>query len=218
MTNMSKVLSCDSSADCKAWQAPHFEHRRNSYAGGEQPPNAAGQLPAQSEELYRKQIYEQSYADGYAQGLEKGQAEIRQQVAYLQSLMMTLATPLHELDKQVVDDLVQLAMAVVRQMVRRELKLSPGEVVAVVKEALGQLPVSAGDVRLELHPEDAALVRNALSGVDAETQAPWRIVEDPVLSRGGCRVSTENSRIDATVESRINSAIAAAMGGERQVD
>lgn len=96
--------------------------------------------------------------------------------------------------------------------------MSPGEVVAVVKEALDQLPVTTGDVRLELHPEDAALVRNALSGVDSEAKAPWRIVEDPVLSRGGCRVLTDNSRIDATVESRINTAIAAAMGGERQVD
>lgn len=212
---MSKVLPCDDSADCTTWQAPHLDHRQDARAGGAQSPDSAAQRRRQGEHGSRE-IHEKSVADGYAQGLAQGQAEIQQQAAYLQSLMKTLAAPLHELDKQIVDDLVQLAMAVVRQMVRRELKMSPGEVVAVVKEALDQLPVTTGEVRLELHPEDAALVRNALGGVDAE--APWRIVEDPVLSRGGCRVLTDNSRIDATVESRVNTAIAAAMGGERQVD
>ena len=101
-------------------------------------------------------------------------------------------------------------------MIRRELKISPGEVVAVVKEALSLLPVTAGDVRLELHPDDAALVRNALLSADGDP--PWQIVEDPLLSRGGCRVLTNTSRIDATVENRINAAIAAVMGGEREVD
>jgi flagellar assembly protein FliH len=130
--------------------------------------------------------------------------------------MATLSMPLLDLDKQVVDELVEVSMAVVRQMVRRELKISPGEVVAVVKEALSVLPVTAGDVQLVLHPEDAALVRTALLGSD--TESPWQIIEDPVLSRGGCRVLTNTSRIDATVENRINAAIAAVMGGERQVD
>ena len=123
---------------------------------------------------------------------------------------------MRELDKQVVDELVDLSMAVARQIIRRELKTSPGEIVAVVKEAINLLPVSASDVNLELHPEDAALVRNALLPSDADT--PWQITEDPLLSRGGCRVSTNTSRIDATVENRINAAIAAVLGGERDVD
>ena len=38
------------------------------------------------------------------------------------------------------------------------------------------------------------------------------------LSRGGCRVSTDTSRIDATVENRVNAVIAEVLGGERDVD
>lgn len=168
------------------------------------------------QEQIEQDAYQQGFSQGYDEGLEQGQQEVNEQITYLQSVMATLAMPLLDLDKQVVDELVDLSMAVVRQMVRRELKISPGEVVAVVKEALSLLPVTAGDVRLVLHPEDAALVRNALLGSD--TESPWQIIEDPVLSRGGCRVLTNTSRIDATVENRINAAIAAVMGGERQVD
>ncbi len=204
---MSKLLDCDSSADCKPWQAPQLSKSSPASTG----------LRTRKQQVQNEQdAYQQGFNQGYNEGLEKGQKEISEHIAYLQSLMTTLSMPLLDLDKQVVDELVELSMAVVRQLVRRELKISPGEVVAVVKEALSLLPVTTGDVRLELHPEDAALVRSALLGPDGE--APWQIVEDPVLSRGGCRVSTNTSRIDATVENRINAAIAAVLGGEHQVD
>ena len=36
----------------------------------------------------------------------------------------------------------------------------------------------------------------------------WRIVEDDTLQAGGCRVETEHSRIDATIETRISQALA----------
>jgi len=204
---MSKLSDSDSSTTCQLWQAPQF---KNSSAG-------SNTLRTRKQQQQIEQdAFEQGFTRGHREGLEQGQHEINEHIKYLQSLMATLAMPLLDLDKQVVDELVDLSMAVARQLIRRELKISPGEVVAVVKESLSLLPVTAGDVRLELHPEDAALVRNALLGSDAEP--PWQIVEDPVLSRGGCRVSTNTSRIDATVENRINAAIAAVMGGEREVD
>ena len=207
MMNMSKLLDCDSPADCQRWQAPQLSKSS---------PPATGMRTRKQQVQNEQNAHQQGFEQGYKDGLEQGQREINEHVNYLQSLMTTLAMPLLDLDKQVVEELVELSMAVVRQLVRRELKISPGEVVAVVKEALSLLPITAGDVRLELHPEDAALVRNALLSSDGEP--PWQIVEDPVLSRGGCRVSTNTSRIDATVENRINSAIAAVLGGERQVD
>ena len=204
---MSKILDSDSTGNCQTWQAPNFAKS----------PGGVNTLRTRKQQSQIEQdAYDQAFGQGYADGLEKGQNEINEHVKYLQSLMTTLAMPLLDLDKQVVDELVDLSMAVTRQMIRRELKISPGEVVAVVKEALSLLPVTAGDVRLELHPDDAALVRNAL--LPSETDTPWQIVEDPLLSRGGCRVSTNTSQIDATVENRINAVIAAVMGGEREVD
>ncbi len=211
---MSNIYPPDTSAQCEAWQAPQFvSEQGGNRAGGNGALN--GETREQLEQERRK-LHEQAFAKGFSEGLEKGQRKMREQADCLESLMSALAKPLQNLDKHVIDDLVQLCMAVVRQLVRRELKISPDEVVAVVKEALNQLPESAGDVRLELHPEDAMLVRKMLGG--AEAKSTWRIVEDPILSRGGCRISTSASRIDATVENRINAAIAAVIGGDRHVD
>ena len=46
----------------------------------------------------------------------------------------------------------------------------------------------------------------------------WRVEADPLISRGGCIVETETSRIDATVESRIAAIASKMFGGERESD
>jgi flagellar assembly protein FliH len=126
-----------------------------------------------------------------------------------------LDKPFEQLDETVEQQLAQLAMLVARQLVRRELKTEPEQVIAVVREALAALPVAARNVRLALHPDDAALVREAMS-VDQGQQL--QLVEDPVQTRGGCRVFTDTSQIDASVEARLNAVIARVMGGQRSGD
>ena len=211
---MSRVISYETNDNCKPWRAPNLDHSNNDYDYKLINPESAAHHEQQ--EQIRQQSYEKSFAKGYMEGLAQGQKEIQQQVGRLNSLMATLAMPLPDLDNQVVDELVQLSMAVVRQMVRRELKISPGEIVAVVREALSLLPVAAAEITLELHPEDAKIIRDNLVHPDATPS--WTIVEDSLLSRGGCRVLTNTSRIDATVEKRMNTVIAEVMGGERKVD
>lgn len=212
---MSEPVTPGASHDFQPWRGPDFGQPGNTQRGARN--ISSGSLRTQ-DQLDR--IYQQAYEEGFALGREKGIAqantEISEHIKYLQSIMASLAMPLLDLDKQVVDELVELSMAVVRQMVRRELKISPGEIVAVVREALQQLPLASSEVRLELHPEDAALIRSTLIGEASDV--PWKIVEDPTLRRGGCRVVSNTSRIDATVENRLNAAIAAVMGGERNVD
>ena len=103
-----------------------------------------------------------------------------------------------------------------KQLVRREIKTDPGQIVAVVREALSVLPIASQNVRLHLHPEDAVLVRAALSLNEGEYA--WRIVEDGLQNRGGCQLMTDSSRIDASVETRLAAIIAKVLGGERGSD
>lgn len=171
-----------------------------------------------------KEGYDKGFQQGYREGREKGEAEGRTcanqvlatEVNYLKQLMAALTQPLEQVDEQVEEELVTLAMTVAKHLVRRELKTDPGQIVAVVREALALLPVSKRCATLVLHPKDAELVRAALR-LD-EVKVPWQIVEEPLISRGGCQVETEVSRIDATVETRLAAVIAAALGGERSGD
>ncbi|RMG57843.1 MAG: hypothetical protein D6717_04055, partial [Gammaproteobacteria bacterium] len=110
-------------------------------------------------------------------------------------------------------DLVELALVVARQLIRRELKTQPDEIVAVLRGALAALPTGARDIRVHLNPEDAALVRE-LMPQGHERQAV-QYVEDPAITRGGCRVESAFSRVDATLETRLNEVIAQVLGDER---
>ncbi len=178
---------------------------------------------AKIEEI-QKQAWDEGFAQGHQEGIEKGLEDARvvieQKLSQLDSILNLLAHPLEELDDVVIEQTAELAMAVARQLVRRELRTDPGQIIAVVREAINELPVSARKVRVMLHPDDASLVREAFSRPEEDEEAAlnWRIVEEPLLQVGDCKVVAENSSIDATVEKRLNRVIAQVLGGERADD
>ena len=161
-----------------------------------------------------------AFDEAYAQGLEAGRAEGRQALAaqaeVLNRCVQELSEPFRELDDEVERALVSLAIRVARQIIRRELKTDPGQIVGVVREAIGLLPVASRDVEVHLHPEDAQVVRAAFG--ESGTNLAWTLVEDPVLARGGLRVTTATSQIDARVEKRLDAILATLVGGEREED
>ena len=167
------------------------------------------------EDIQQQAIQEgakQGYEEGFAKGLKTGELKIAERVKSLESIIQALASPFDEFDERVENEIASLAIQISKQLVRRELKVDSGQVVGVVKEAIAALPSSTQHIRLFLHPEDVELVKSALSLDDS---ARWELVEDPVITRGGCRVKTDVSAIDATVENRLLAIIAQAFGDER---
>jgi flagellar assembly protein FliH len=169
-------------------------------------------------------IEREAWDKGFAEGQEAGIAaarkqeqaasqEIQQRVQHVGAILDFMSKPMAALDGEVQRQLACLAGAIARQVVRRELKTHPDEIVAVIRETVALLPLSARDVHVHLNPEDARLVRSCLA--ETTGNRAWSIAEDPIISRGGCRVSSENSIIDAQLEQRLGAAIAAALGDAR---
>lgn len=153
---------------------------------------------------------------GFAAGRAEAQAQLAARNQSLAALIATLAEPLQQIDDTVIRTLGELVVLIARQLVRRELKSAPGEIVAVVRQALAALP-SAGQLpRIRLHPEDLELTRQALGMQEGDKN--WRLQPDPLVSRGGCIVETDTSFVDATVETRISAIAFQMLGGEREGD
>lgn len=170
-----------------------------------------------------KEAFEQGFTQGYKDGIDKAQKEtlqknqdLQHRVEQMDQLLRSLSTPFEQLDGQVEAELASLAVSLARQIIRRELKLNPGEIVAVVREAVAALPVATRHPQIFLHPEDAAFIRQTFS-LSGEHEH-WKLIDDPAMTRGDCRVVTETSRIDASVESRLTAIITKALGGEREED
>jgi flagellar assembly protein FliH len=192
------------------------------------PPEVSGPVIGRRRRREDLQLIEREAWDaGHIAGREAGLAavraehqrlndELRERVQRLDAVFELLSRPLQDLDDSVYDSLAEVVEAIVRQLVRRELKLHPEQIIGVVRMAVGELPLSAREVRVHLHPEDAAVLREKLP--EPANDRAWLIFEDPVLSRGGCRVSSESSTVDARLETRIGSAVALALGEARGGD
>lgn len=188
-------------ADAKPWLPPDMG------APARPMPTAGGLADLQAE------AYREAFEQGLAEGREAGRAEVRKQVERLEGMFYDLAKPFEALDAEVERELLTLAIALARQIVRRELKSDPSQIIGVIRDAIAALPVSAREIRVHLHPEDAAVVRAHLS--PTESERAWSIVEDPVMARGGCQVVTATSRIDGRLETRVGALLSELLGTER---
>ena len=160
------------------------------------------------------EAYDEAFEKGHAEGVAAGEAAVKERAERFDELLQALAKPFDRLDETIEKQLVELAVAVVRQLFRREIRIEPTHVIGVVREAIQLLPIASQNVQVHLHPEDATLIRESLS--PAEGELAWGIVEDPLITRGGCKVTTENSQVDATAESRLQAVITAVAGDQRQ--
>jgi len=206
-------------ASVTQWQPPNVRRKGETSVDESRGLLTAAQLDEIHKSAHAEgfeQGRKEGQAYGHREGLEEGRSEIKARLGQLDGLLNALDRPFEQLDQQVEDEIVTLMINMVRQLIRREVRLDPGQIVGVVREALGILPVNARGIRVVLHPEDAELVREAYKLGDHDQQ--WQIVEDPVIQRGGCRIHTDTSQVDATLDSRLSSLIAPLLAGERSRD
>jgi flagellar assembly protein FliH len=173
-------------------------------------------LTADQLERIQQQAYDEGFARGRSDGLKSAQAEVEARLQSIGRILDTLAEPLAELDEDIEHELLAVALAAARVIVRREVKCDPALVIAAVREALAVLPAATRNVRVHLNPEDAAIMREVLK-VGDEDRA-WRLVEDPMQGRGGCKIVTDTSQIDASIDARLTGIMTAVLGGERAHD
>jgi flagellar assembly protein FliH len=199
-------------ADARAWTAPVID--ASAVIAGR------GRRLTEAQRDEERRLFAEAEAAGKAAGLAAAQKDIAARIAALEErsravavMLEAMSRPLAHLDDQVHEQIARLAVKIARAIVRRELRMDPGQIIGIVRETVALLPASTRGPRVVLNPEDAALVRERL--VVAGPEAAWSILEDPVLARGDCRVHTDYAQLDARVETRLNETLAALIGEER---
>jgi len=196
------------------WQYPDVGHSSESKKGG------IGILTAEKIEAIQREAYQQAYEEGHREGFEKGRQEGRKSLQELKTVLDNavdfVQQPLAELDQEVMQQLFDLVVSITRQLVRREVKTDPGEIVAVIRDAINLLPVANTRITIALHPEDNAVLKDLFKSMTQEEQ--WNFVDDIGLQRGDCKIRTNVSTIDATLESRLMNVVNKIWGDKRETD
>ena len=163
-------------------------------------------------EAIRQEAYNEGFATGEREGFHSTQLKVRQEaeealtakLASLEQLMANLLEPIAEQDTQIEKSLVHLVAHVARQVIGRELASDSSQITHVLREALKLLPMGADNIRIHLNPQDFELAK----ALRERHEESWKLLEDESLMPGGCRIETAHSRIDATMETRMEKAVA----------
>jgi flagellar assembly protein FliH len=169
-------------------------------------------LTLEEVEAIRQEAYNEGFAAGERDGFHATQLKVRQEaevalqarLAPLETLMANLMAPIAEQDTAIERSLVELVSHIARQVIQRELKMESSQIERVIQEALKLLPMGANNIRIFINPQDFEQIK----ALRERHEEQWKILEDPALLPGGCRVESEHSRIDGTVETRITQALA----------
>jgi flagellar assembly protein FliH len=170
------------------WEAPNLQ------SSGSCAEVVALPTAAQIEAIQR-QAREEGFRMGQAEGLQKALQENQR----LSVLIGALET---QVDEQVARELLDLSLDIARQMLHQALKVNPELMLGAIREAIATLPHYNQGAHLVLHPDDALLVRERMG--EQLSHSGWKIFEDARIERGGARLETANSQIDATLETRWN--------------
>jgi flagellar assembly protein FliH len=189
--------------EVRVWQAPQ-------HSGG----RPTGPLTAERLAAIEEQAYAEGLERGLAEGWRRGEHEVLEKARRLEQLVASIAPTTALVDETFLNQVGELVVAIAKQFVRRELAREPGEIVRVVRESIAALPVADSTIRISLHPEDAALVNEQLKPESVARSI--RIVEDLTMTRGGARVETDVSVVDASVETRFGAIAARIFGDERE--
>lgn len=193
------VLAAEFAAGARRWEMPALFG-----AAAPAPPPTAHRLE-ELEAAAREEGYGRGLQEGHADGFAAGASEVRAQTERLAHLIDCLARPLAGLDAEVERTLAALAVDVARRLVNQQLQLDPTLVTSTVQEALAALQRPPREVRVHVHPDDARMLeglerdRALVPPPDVEQ---LRIVADPSLRPGDCRLHTENGQVDATLLTR----------------
>lgn len=196
------------------WEAPHMVSVSDVEQGSHTLLTVAEieTLHKEAQQEGFKEGYEEGHQAGHEVGLAAAKLEIDALKQHWQYLIDHLATPLEMLDETVENDLLKLSISLARQLVGAELTQQPEHILLVMRSALAALPINDRKLKVFLNPLDIELVKAGLSLDHEETR--WQWIEDPLLARGGVRLETADTTVDATVEARLAKLIDKMLGGE----
>jgi flagellar assembly protein FliH len=149
------------------------------------------------------------YEAGLAEGLTEGRATARREHAardreMRDALAATLAG-MQDAQRRFQQDLEQTGLDIAFAAVVQVFGRLPGHE-SVVRHAVRQAMEQAGalaDARLHLHPQDAESIAPLMQELAADRRASWTVCADAGITRGGCRISSAQGEIDATIESQL---------------
>jgi flagellar assembly protein FliH len=165
---------------------------------------AAGPVPSAPDTREIEKRIREAHAAGVKEGEASGKAKA---AAEMQPVMERLARSIEEiarfrprLRREAEQDLIRLAMAIARRIIRRELAIDPEALHGLILGALEKLQ-GQEICRVRVHPSHVAAVTACLKQIAAAS--PVEVIPDASREVGTVIFETDRGNLDASVESQL---------------
>lgn len=195
---MSSPLKAQGQTAYERWEMASFAEDRTQSVPirkREQPMPEIQQRLAALAETARQQGYAAGQQQGYADGMQQAAEAMRADQQAMSALTVALDLAAQKSDREIAEHLLQLALDLARTMLKTALAVDQTAILPIVREAIQSLPYVQQSARIRLNPQDATAVRQYLA---EEAAAPWQLIEDARVERGGCLLETGANQLDAS--------------------
>ncbi|SER07652.1 flagellar assembly protein FliH [Amphritea atlantica] len=160
-----------------------------------------------------QQGLEEGRAAGHQEGLAASQAEIDTQLQLLRALQQQLDKPLQQVNAQMEQLVVELITELSEAVIGAQIEQDGEAVIKAVEDAIAQLPQTGAEIKIILNPGDVPVLEPLLA-----LNENWTLVEEPSVTRGGCKVVNGYGLLDNTVERRFGAAASRLRSALSQLD
>jgi len=162
------------------------------------------------------QLNEQAYRRGFADGREKGvidaentwhalaEKKLEPLLISLQEVLLQLNNIRKETHQEIEKEVVELALAIARQVICQEVAFDRDIVVCVAREALATVE-DPGRIKIKMSPSDLQFIKetrsqlsNVIKNIDNVTLEAAENIQS-----GGCIIETDLGEIDARIEKQL---------------
>ena len=151
-----------------------------------------------------KEAYEKGFSEGERAGRETGEKMVEAVLKQYTQTLEELKGLRHNLLTGSEREVVRLSLEVAKKVVKREVCVDEELILALVKVALSRL-ADQSLMTVRVNPKDCQSILHFR--VSPGHRDSWhdgiKLVEDPLITRGGCLIETDSGVIDARVEEQF---------------
>jgi flagellar assembly protein FliH len=159
---------------------------------------------------YNRRAFDRGLEQGRREAFAAAAAQRQSQAQSIARVLADLRARFGDLESEGADALLDLALEVAKQVVRREIQIRRDAVLPALREAVAMVIDQQTHPRVHINPHDFEAIR---ADLDADGLFKGcRFIPDAQVGPGSCRVETGLSEIDARLATRWRRVVTDALG------
>lgn len=168
-------------------------------------------------ERIKKQAYDMAFKKGYSEGVQKGVEEGLHRVEGIKKNAEDVLTEAHRVSREYIErqksEIIDLALSIAQKVIGYRVNTDDSIIIKTVNDSINSAVVKE-QVIIRVNPMDYAILDCRMDELSkaAGENAILSIIRDNEIKRGGCKIDTGMSIVDATIDAQLEKIKEALLG------